>query len=947
LGPLSDQALARHIAIRLGLPDDVEKVASNFIHEQLAAQPKSARGAIVIHLAELLASLEDSEAYGEAAQRFNQRVQDALDHARTPDSTDRESPSGLPGLTLRLTDQAEHVTGGSGSDHILAPLNGLVPTLQAGDAVDGGGGVDQLQAVLTPPGDGVIRLQTQAIETVSIQPQDPLGIGQTVRVDAGDMDGVLRLQAVGGNSRLVIEHLDPPGATSDLRIELIGTGADLGVYLDRLSFHDQATTELAIELLYLGGTADDPPLLGIAAQGIRFLANGRLIELADPPRPAPYDPDGFEAAQTYPQLLAAVQRLLHDPDNLARWPELAHVTAFLGEAFEMNAWTGNGVRTGTQLVLSAPADLIPTMDAGTFVTRPEGIPSMDWWQWQFATSPQGSLRSVSGAEDAHLITATLMLDQVGRGETGGDLVIGASSDLAEVAGGRRAGVGRFDITVERDSALGVIASTHGHRQEVVLHSGAAQGRLSVLGHDQRATVFGAQADAADGDWLDGVDAAVAAFGFSNVNTIDGSALLAPLVFDAVITSDAPTVFDAKGNWRPYTYGGGQGNDEMTVLVERAVVDRVDADPNLDRSFRLEVNGGAGDDSLTVRIGAPGATAQDVAQSPERFSAQTWPTLVVNAGYGIDRVFLPGGGGFQVDLGAGDDVVFTDNTGAPPGMAGEAALNHGRAVWVLNSADQSQAEALVSARNLPWLRADAQADAEQPIAGAVTVSFKGLSAQASVPDNDGIALDARIIQAIRTAIEQDAVLNELLELADGPGQVFLIGSRVDGQMAEQALTIELHADDASGLAALAPLLTREAYTPRLANGRGTLLTGADSHASGDHRVAGGLGNDLIVLGTAASDHADGSSNDTVVYGPVYDAGWTSAFGHDVILNFTSRTAGRDIDRFDFRDLGGTALMGYQWRGSEPEAQSLALLSGGITAAPSGADTDTAEEVAALF
>jgi hypothetical protein len=167
------------------------------------------------------------------------------------------------------------------------------------------------------------------------------------------------------------------------------------------------------------------------------------------------------------------------------------------------------------------------------------------------------------------------------------------------------------------------------------------------------------------------------------------------------------------------------------------------------------------------------------------------------------------------------------------------------------------------------------------------------------------------------------------------------------MAEQALTIELHADDASGLAALAPLLAREAYTPRLANGRGTLLAGADSHASGDHRVAGGLGNDLIVLGTAASGHADGSSNDTVVYGPVYDAGWTSAFGHDVILNFTSRTAGRDIDRFDFRDLGGTALMGYQWRGSEPEAQSLALLSGGITAAPSGADTDTAEEVAALF
>ena len=243
----------------------------------------------------------------------------------------------------------------------------------------------------------------------------------------------------------------------------------------------------------------------------------------------------------------------------------------------------------------------------------------------------------------------------------------------------------------------------------------------------------------------------------------------------------------------------------------------------------------------------------------------WAQIAVLGGEGNDTVRTIGSGDYAIDLGAGNDTAYLDNTG-------------GRARWVMNA---DNAVPTVSDEN----------DSYQLFGTKVQVSFKGFEVRVDLKDVNGTATDLAINQAIKQAINSDPVLSKLLQATDGPGNTLVVDALIDGETGG-ALNITLvppttlTAGDLQTLnAAYGTNLDAAGMVARLAaeaakfnnNTDGTynqenILGGTDStfHVQ-DSRVEGGLGNDVIVLGTGEF------SNDTVVY---------KGFGNgtDTIVNF---------------------------------------------------------------
>ena len=198
-------------------------------------------------------------------------------------------------------------------------------------------------------------------------------------------------------------------------------------------------------------------------------------------------------------------------------------------------------------------------------------------------------------------------------------------------------------------------------------------------------------------------------------------------------------------------------------------------------------------------------------------------------------------------------------------------------------------------------------------------------------------DLEINQAIKKAINSDAVLSKLLVAEDGPANSLVVKSLIDGVMAPTDLSVslttltaaEVSALSATELAAVgaaygitAPTaasvsaaitaaytafsVTNGDYATAMANDGFASITGRDSLATSDNLVLAGEGNDVIVLGTTVGTTAAGSSNETVVIG--------ANFGNDTIVNF------------DAAGMGAVRLAPGQRRGLDGE-HVVAVLFGG--------------------
>jgi hypothetical protein len=991
--------VAAMVVANLGITGDVVPEAVAYVTGELDAASPDEEGMVIADIAAMFSGMTSHPALGAAASAFAGRIAAAVTYAQTAGTVDRALSSGA---TLNMTTSQDFLSGTPGDDVITAHIFNNSDTLQSGDQINGGAGSDRLEADLGSSSDFSITPETTSVETVVIRAQarnedsgDNNVAGEPiVQVDAQRMVGVTRWDSMDSRADLLIEDVRTPLRTKDITIGMVGTDAgnvDYAVYFDRLRADGTSTATLAIELMDTrAATNADPaiaalPLKDSPYNGFTFIVNGKTIRLTDP-IPNSTDTTSFNGAQTYPQLLAAIQKLL--TDNVATYPELAGITAAFGPTFEARDTKTGEIAVGQTIVLSGTSAGSVSLGVGTFIAD-DGVP---------ADSGLHTVQSTASTSATDLITSTIVLDDVGRGSNGGDLVVGAMS-VGETSSS--AGIARFEITVENSSALGIIASTNNALKEVTVTSGAAKGTLKVQGFDN---VTSLTAGTAKGDFNNTLPGAVAqhnAYGFNDVRMINMSGMTASVWFDAAITAASfakyiqltDTQADPGGDDNStdgkttlqvadFEYSGGSANDTIAVVIDTGIAEsNSHVQPGM-ADFTFKLNGNDGNDSISVRIGdalsSPrAATAAETGNDGlinATGLAENWylhqrenANITIDGGAGNDTIRTPGAGDAKIILGAGNDTVYVDNTGlqnttflSPGGSTTSPITNSGRAIWVFNTADQNGADG-TNARNVRDLQSDLTLDTHELYRADLTVTFMGLTATVALPSGVYEPSDLYINQAIKKAINSDAVLSKLLVAEDGPLYSLVVRSLIDGVMVDADLAVAV---DVTGVASLLSATERAAiktawgladdlaatiqtamdaaatafntaetdYDGKFGHDDAPVdLVGANSTTPSDNTITPGAGNDVMVLGTTVAAAEPESSNDTIVY--------SAAFDNDTIVNFNDGTAAVGGDILDFRGIGG-ALAGGVFGVVNNTHRSIVIET--QTAA-----NDTAAEVAALF
>lgn len=895
-------------------------------------------------------------------------------------------------LSASLTTGQDNIVGTTGNDTFTARIFDNSNTLQSGDKIAGGGGTDILSADIGNSQRFAITAETSDVETVSIRAQavstdstdNNTASTSEVQIDAQRMVGVTQWESNNSRADLLIEDvriLDTQ-ITKDITIAMVETDpghVDFGVYFDQYSLRatNQASSTLTLELMdtrsKAAGTGElkDNPY-----NGFKFAVNGKVVTVTS---------DAIDNALTYADLKTAIE------NAVKAVPELANFTVALGKEFTVFDTLGTALK-GTTITL--------TSNKGDIVTTPAG----SGWVAAGAVPPSSGLHtnmSTASTTSNDKVTSKVILDDVGRGSTGGDLVIGGLS-VGDTS--TSLGVERFEIEVRDNSKLQTINSTNNTLQEVTIKNGATssssfayvttekdKGDLTVNGNvafalgnsnvdnilapvavstTGAATSYGTGIDAA----LPGSAAQHNAYGFSDVRLIDATTMVGDLAFTAEVTArsiakygnlmdtqsspkETTTTGDGvnffgTGSIANFVYAAGAGNDKMVVDLDGGVVSSRSLVVAGREDFTFNVDGGAGNDTITVKLinnDIVGGVRNNPGNTQNWYNNQDLNNNVtVSGGAGDDTIWTPGAGDVKIDGGAGNDTIYTDNTGfqtiTSSGATGNtnnsvsttATTANVKAQWVFNTVDQATAFGVApaaglygaSGRNINDLRSDTN-ESYNFYNSKLVVTFLGIpTAVPVVVAGTGYkTTDLEINQAIKKAINSDAVLSKLLVAEDGPANSLVVKSLIDGAMVSTDLSVslttltaaEVSALSATELAAVgaaygitAPTaasvsaaitaaytafsVTNGDYVSALANDGAANITGNNSLATSDNLVLAGEGNDVVVLGTTVGATVAGSSNETVVFG--------ANFGNDTVVNFDA--TGVAADAFDFTALKGTTL-----------------------------------------
>lgn len=740
------------------------------------------------------------------------------------------------------------------------------------------------------------------------------------QVDAQESSGVLHWESKNSRSDLLIEDvriLDNQ-ITKDITIAFVDSdpgNVDFAVYIDQQSLRKAGATEdgatLVLEILDTrAAVAGEAPLKNNPFDGFGIQIDGGEVIVV---RSAAID-----AAQTYPELLAAIQAAV------AADARLANFEVTLGEQFTaVDTDTGIPV-TGTQIVLTNKGE--GTVTGAGWVTA-DGIvpPSTGLHLVQEDTQPI--------PEDA-LITSTVILDNVGRGSTGGDLVIGGLS-VGDTSPSK--GVEQFDITVYQSSKLQTIASTNNTLEVVNLQNDGntytdwvdglpvvRYGNLTVLGSIDslgsavfdfdkfgNAHKFTNLVTAGDLPLPGHAVEELLGFGFTDVREINaadfgGSAFKGDIDVSLILTdrvvekyldrTDAADDLAADDNVE-FSYAFGDGNDRFAIAIDDANLVRAGATTHED--FSLVIDGGKGNDIIKAVIGSAGSTSGgEEGLSSWYLNSKLNAALEIYGGEGDDEVHTIGSGDWFVDLGAGNDTYYADNSGE-------------KAIWVFNAK-----KAIIDpfADNVYDIESDAN-DSYAFYGVTLTVSYTvnhngdddtyTTKVPVKVPSSAYGSSDLQVNQAIKAAINSDPVLSKLLLAEDGPANTLVVSSLIDGQtstgfgLLDGDLSVSLQAPTAASLsvtdisgyanahgvtnsaaavvaaiqAQIAAFDTKGDYEAEVADSPSGIdgFNGSYSSDTADNTVIGGLGDDVIVLGTGVL------SNDTVKYVGLGN-------GYDTIVNF---------------------------------------------------------------
>lgn len=413
----------------------------------------------------------------------------------------------------------------------------------------------------------------------------------------------------------------------------------------------------------------------------------------------------------------------------------------------------------------------------------------------------------------------------------------------------------------------------------------------------------------------------------------------------------------------FKYLTGDGHDAMNITIDGDVAASVSSNgtnTNVGRAdFTFLFEGGKGNDHIQVRIVDPSA---DGGLQNWYISQDQNNNVTINGGDGNDTIRKPSAGDVNIRGDAGNDTIYTDNTarqntgtldynnqdvvmstGPTVTVSSAGATAH----WVVNTTSQSVVTDTLGARELSNLRSDIN-DSYNLYGAKLTVNFRGLTSEVIIKTANFKTDDLTVNQAIKKAINNDAVLSKLLVAEDGGGQTLIIRALIDGAHAITDLSFALTPPPAAAPGVTGSLLSSEItgaaaaygvantelavltvmnaeavkfaargdYIDRMGTSAGTAVNGrngSEADSTGgevtDNTVTGGTGDDVIVLSNTVGVDTLRSSNEVVVLG--------DGFGNDVVLNFDVGGPGRDA--FSVSGIGSVV-----------EVQALATATNGTAA-----------------
>lgn len=717
-GGKSNASVAATIVSNLGITGANASDATDYVAFVLGSAPANGKGAAVAQALNAFAGMGSDATFGAAATAFNSNIAAALAYAQRGGTVDAAFGAGAGSLTLALGQ--DFLTGTPGNDTIIGRIIGASNSLESGDWIDGGAGTDRLSVDLGATQGFAITPETKNVEAFAVRAQsratdsgdNNVAGPQVVKVDAQRMVGVNHYESTNSRADVILEDvriLDSQ-ITKDITIAFVESDpghVDFGVYFDQYSLRNQVSSSSSINLRVIdtvAAAAGKDPLLNSNYGGFKFTVtiNGtsRVVDLKS---------QAIQDAQTYTQLAAAFQAALDAELGVGA------ATATVGNTFTVVDPDSRQAVTGNEIVLT-------TKSAAAFTT-----PAGSGWLADGTAPPQSNFYTnytTGSTSTASLVTSTVILDDVGRGSTGGDLVIGG---LSTGATSSSLGVQRFEIEVRDNSKLETISSTNNTLREVVLTNGVTTsnsnayvttvkdaGKLTVNGNaganGASIATTGTTGDAQAGDnaLLPGGSASI--YGFQDVRLIDGSAMRGDLAFSAAITSLSVSKYlNARdiqalpaGDNIAFTYNGGTANDTLFVRLDPGVTSSRNTIVSGREDFTFTANGGTGNDTINVAI-STGASTND-ASTTLTGGTEAWYTnqklnanLTVNGGDGNDTIRTPGAGDYKINGDAGNDTIYADNTGTQGVTVGQSNTA-GAAYTAAEAAELGAAQAVALLQN---------------------------------------------------------------------------------------------------------------------------------------------------------------------------------------------------------------------------------------------------------
>jgi hypothetical protein len=922
-----------------------------------AAAPSNNQGAAISNLLANWSNVFPADpVFGPAATAWNLKIAQA--NAYSANGT-QDVPFGAINTDFVLTSGIDNINGSAGDDTIIANFNGESNTLQSGDKINGGAGTDTLKAIMDSGAFAVTPTIT-GVENIAITAQNDadrdsgqnnVSGEEAVMVDFGRVSGVKQIWSLDSRADLQVEDvriLDSE-ITKDITLVMRDTdpgAVDFAVYFDQNSLRNVSSSTSLINLRVLDTYAVSQGLAPLkdspyGSFTFTYTLDGGTPTVATLASPA------IQNAQTYAELVVALQAAADGVFGAGV------VTVATGSTYTVpDSVSGTQVQ-GTEIVLSASGNItFDTTPAGSGWLATETVPAISGLYTSFNTNV---------ASTTALVTSTIILDNVGRGSNGGDLIVGGLSN-GETSSSQ--GVQRFDITVEDNSKLSNILSTNNTLREVYIVNGTTDemtdaytttvknaGNLSVgINNDQDSALN-------SGGSLNYEDSA---FGFNDVRVIDGSAMTGKLAFTAAVNETslakylnlADTANDPAADNVQFTYTGGSNADTMSVTIDGNVAASRTLGARED--FKFTMNGGAGNDALSVTLQGSG----------NWYAQQAFlNNVTINGGEGNDTIRTLSNGDFVVNGGTGNDTVYIGNNGVKSKwvVSTQTDISAGGDTTNLLGVTANAAPRFLSDGKLTVIYSGPDEAGGRPIGGGVmgdsatgtasgtgVTSFtNGLEVTVDIPTGANFAVTQyHINQAIKNAINNDAVLSKLLKASDGPTTSLIIESLVDGAHVENDLTFSVW-NNKTYLATDTTILNAyKAFTNNSAAVIGDVNTaittnvtdinlrdgmvndatpvtqfyaGTDSTLTTDNVIDLGAGNDVVVLSTSAA------ANDIVKF--------TATSGvNSTVVNFSTSAAAVDDtnggDRLDFTSY----LTSKAWTGVSSSAESQVRIATSLNTDP---------------